>query len=258
SDDNGTSFEPLPPDATSPPLTGSVAVAFAPEFSSNSIIYAASDTPDEGIYRFTIGTSTEWENIDSPTGGMLGQVAVSADGTLYATNFKADGGMERCLNPTYSLGPTFETVTRGLDDGATLTKLWLQDNRLWSIDTANVRLMTFTDSLTLPVTLTSPPDKAQGIGIITNDTVKDVELDWETLSGATTYEWQLDDDTDFSSVPASFEGDTEAGSERLPALEPATTYYWRVRATEPVLSPWSDKWSFTTSMDSEAAGPELI
>jgi hypothetical protein len=255
SDDNGASFEPLPPEATSPPLTGSITVAFDPKFSSNSTVYAASYTADEGIYRFTIGTDTEWENIDSPAGGMLRQLRVSADGTLYATNSKPDGGIERSLNPTYSLGPTFETVTRGLDDGATLTKLWLYDNRLWSIDTANTRLMTFTDSLTLPVTLTSPPNQAPGIGTIINYTVSNVSLDWEVLRGATDYEWQLSDDTNFSSP---VESDTEASRARLPALELATTYYWRVRASEPMLSPWSDKWSFTTALGYSSIAPNLL
>jgi len=259
SSDNGTTFEPLPPDATSPPLTSSISVAFGSEFSSNKTIYAASDTADNGIYRFIIGSSTNWTSIDStlPTGGMVSQMKASTDGTLYATNFKAGGGMERCLNPTYSLGPAFETVTRGLDDGATLSGLWLNDDRLWSIDTTNPRLMTYTDSLTLPVTLTYPPDKAPGIGTIINYSISNVSLDWETSRGATSYEWQLDYDTDFSSVPTGFEGNTEASSVRLPSLEPATTYYWRVRATEPVLSPWSAKWSFTTSLSSAVIAPEL-
>ena len=75
---------------------------------------------------------------------------------LYATNFTADGGMERCLNPTYPLGLTFETVTRGLGDGATLVGLWVSDHRLWSIDTTNTRLVTYYDSLTSPVSLISP------------------------------------------------------------------------------------------------------
>jgi hypothetical protein len=106
------------------------------------------------------------------------------------------------------------------------------------------------------VTLKTPANQAQGVGIIIDNTIKDIELDWETLSGATEYEWQLDDDTDFSSV--LFEGSTGASSERLPALEMATTYYWQVRASQPVLSPWSEKWSFHTSMGGEASGPELI
>jgi len=257
SNDNGSSFKPLPPDATSPPLTGYVTVAFDPRYSRNSTVYAASDTADEGIYRFIIGTRTSWEKIDSPTGGMLSQLIVSPDGTLYATNQKADGGIERCLNPTYPLGPTFETVTRGLDDGVQLTKLWLADNALWSFDAASSRLMTYTDSLTQPVTLTSPPDKASGIGTIINYTISNVSLDWETLSGATEYQWQLDHDTDFSSVPAGFEGNTRASTAQLPVLEPDTRYYWRVRASQPVLSPWSDKWSFTTGFGTEAIAPEL-
>jgi len=258
SDDNGTSFEPLPYDAASSPLTGSITVAFDPDFSSNSTVYAASDSADGGIHRFIIDTSTEWESIDStlPAGGMLKNLLLSADGTLYAANFKADGGIERCLNPTYSLGPAFETVTRGLEDGATLTDLWLQDDVLGAIDSANIKPMLFNDSMTSPVILNSPSGAAPGVGIVIDDTAKDIRLDWEALSGATEYQWQLDDDTNFSEV--AFEDDTEASSTRLAALEPATTYYWRVRATEPVLSPWSDKWSFTTSIGGEADVPQLI
>ena len=259
SNDDGTSFEPLPPDATSSPLTGLITVAFDPKFASNNIVYAASATADKGMYRFTIGTSTEWESIDGnlPAGGMLNQLAVSANGTLYAANSEADGGMERSLNPTYSLGPTFETVTRGLDDSATLSGLWLRENRLWSIDTTNTRLMTFIEGLTLPVVLLSPADKTQGIGTITNHAINNITLDWEGWSGATSYQWQLDYESNFSSVPTGFEGTTQATSVRLPALEPATTYYWRVRASAPVLSPWSAKYSFTTSLGTETVNLSL-
>ncbi|GAI38832.1 unnamed protein product, partial [marine sediment metagenome] len=105
SEDNGGSFEPLPPGVASSPLTGSITVAFDSKFSSNNTIYAASDTANAGIYRFTIGTDTVWESIDStlPTGGMLKQLIASDNGTLYATDFKSSGGMERSLNPTYPL-----------------------------------------------------------------------------------------------------------------------------------------------------------
>ena len=259
SDNNGTSFEPLPPGATSPPLTGSITVTFDPDYDRNKTVYAASATQNNGLYRFTIGKSTEWKSIDStlPDGGMLGQLIVSSEGVLYAANSqqvdkaKNEGGIERCLNPTYSLGPTFETVTRGFDDGATIAGLWQHGNKLWSIDSANARLLAYTDGLTLPVTLTSPSDKAPGIG------TGNVKLDWEVLKGTTSYKWQLDYDTDFSSLPAGFEDDTKATSARLSTLESDTKYYWRVRATAPVLSPWSAKWSFTTSIGSEAIAPEL-
>ena len=104
---------------------------------------------------------------------------------------------------------------------------------------------------TLPVTMTSPLDNASGIDI-TN-----VSLDWETSSGATEYKWQLDHDTDFSTVPTGFEGSTRASTARLPTLELDTKYYWQARVTEPVLSPWSTKWSFTTSLGYEATAPQL-
>ena len=257
SEDNGESFEPLPPDATSSPLSGQITVTFDPKYGSNNTVYAASDTPDEGIYRFIIGDSDGWENIASPAAGMMGQVIVSSEGTLYAANFTADGGMERCLNPTYPLGPTFEAVTKGLDEGATLIGLWRHDHQLWSIDTTHTKLMTYTDSLTQPVVLTSPPNQAPGVGTIIDNTVRNISLDWETLEGATEYKWQLNYETDFSSLPDDFEGETKASSARLPTLEPATTYYWRVRAINPVLSPWSEKWSFTTGLTAEAPAPEL-
>jgi len=111
--------------------------------------------------------------------------------------------------------------------------------------------MTFIDTLALPVTLTSPPNKVSAAG------TRNVILEWETLSGATEYKWQLDYDTDFSTVPADFEGDTRTSSARLPALDTDTTYYWRVRATEPVLNQWSTEWCFTTGLGSSVYAPEL-
>ncbi len=258
--DNGGLFEPLPPDASSPPLTGNISVAFDPKYPSNKTVYAATDSSGGGVYRYIIGTSSDWESIDStlPSNATIGEMALAADGTLYATNFRADGGMERCLNPTYPLGPTFETVTRKLSDGATLTGLWLRGDRLWSIDTTNNRLMSYIDSLARQISLSSPEDKTPSIGNIVNYTIRNIGLDWETLKGATRYHWQLDHDTDFSSVPAGFEGEPRATSAKPPTLEPATTYYWRVRAESPVLSPWSPTWVFTTSLGSETIAPKLI
>ena len=116
--------------------------------------------------------------------------------------------------------------------------------------------MTFTDTLTAPVILISPDDQEEGVGALGNDAIEDIELEWEALSGATEYEWQLAEDADFSGV--SFEGDTGSDSKEVPALEMTTVYYWRVRATEPLLSPWSEEWSFTTATGDEVNGPELI
>lgn len=266
SKDSGITFrvlgQQLPVSSTG---AGQVTVTFDPKFGSNKVVYAASDakvttSSTKRLHRFRIGKSDEWESIDStlPTDSVLKQLAVSASGTLHAVNSQSvdavnsEGGMQRSLNPTYSLGPTFETVTRGLEAGATLSGLWLRDNQLWSIDTQNTRLMTYIDSLSLPVTPTSPPDKASGTG------TGNITLAWETLKGATEYKWQLNYTTNFSTIPTDFEGKTASSSTRSPALTTATTYYWRVRATEPVLSLWSAKYSFTTSLGTAVVAPQLL
>jgi len=248
STDLAASFNPLPVATGALPLTGSLSVAIDPQYDVNRTVYAASDTADKGIYRLIVGNSNRWQAIDGtlPAGGMIGEIGISAGGTLYAANFTTDGGLERCLNPRFPLGPGFETITRGLDGGAILWGLWLSGNQLWSIDTAHNQLVTLVDHLTTPVILGSPSDLAGDVGHASDHTISNVTLDWETLTGATRYQWQLDFNTDFSSIATGFEGVTTASSVRLPPLETATTYYWRVRASGPVSSPWSATWSFTT------------
>lgn len=252
SNDKGISYQPLPLDAAGPPLAGNVAVAFDPAFNTNHTVYAASDGAGGGIYRFILGQSTEWESIDAtlPGGALVNRLCVSADGALYAVNTNIGGSMERCLDPT-SATPAFETVADGLGTGSVLSGLWQQDHRLWTIDTTNNRLMTYCDTMTAPITQVSPENDTASIGSLTDHALKNLTIDWEALDGATSYEWQCSPDTDFSSIPTGFDDYTSSSSARLPVLEPATTYYWRVRASAPVLSPWSPKWSFTTSLDTE-------
>jgi len=265
SDDNSASFASLGQQLPLSAGLGNVNITFDPGFSSNQTVYAASDAQvtagsEERVFRFIIGRDDTWQSIDStlPDDATIKQLRVSPDGTLYATNPQSvntaeeKGGMERLLNPRFPLTPTCETVTRGLDDEVTLAGLWLCNNQLWAIDTKNTRLMTFTDSLCRPIILASPQNQTGGI-----DT-RNVNLEWAAVPGATEYKWQLDHETDFSSVPAGFEGNTAGSSTWLPELEVATKYYWRVRATKPVLSPWSAKWSFTTVLGGTTTAPELL
>jgi photosystem II stability/assembly factor-like uncharacterized protein len=266
SEDNGQSFEalgePLPELITEAMALNEVSVAFDADYSHNNTVYAASHCQEgsnhsSAIYRFNISKSDNWEAIDSLAEGAIDKLIVSADGALYAVNSVDDGGMERCLNPSYPLGPAFESVTRGLEEGAKLVGLWLQGQQLWSVDSENTEVVSYNDSLTVPVVLLSPFDGAPGVGMLIENEVMNISLDWETLPGATAYQWQLNYETDFSSLPEGFEGTTQSSSVHLVDLEPATTYYWRVRAIEPSLSPWSEKWSFSTPMGTEAPAPRL-
>ncbi len=256
----------------SPGGAGLVSLAFDPAFASNKLIYAATDAPSTSssrsrLFRFTVGkavatavaTAESWEAVDAslPVGGMINRLAVSGGGVLYVANAQAvsaaggRGGMERSLDPTFSLTPAFETVTGGLNDGTTLVGLWSSGNCLWSIDTANTRPLVYVDTLTQAPVTKGPANGAAGLE------TTGVRLDWTGLEGATSYEWQVSDSGDFSSVPAGFGDTTTATSAKLPALDLATTYYWRVRAWAPVLSPWSAKQGFATKLGSTAIAPVL-
>ncbi len=254
STDNNTSFHPLPGNAVSPPLTGLVTAAFDPQFDRNHIVYAASDSPDGSIHRFNTASGREWVNIDSnlPAGATINRLAIGEEGTLYAANSLADGGMERCIYPAATANMTFERVTGSLPSGARLYGLWQCGHYLWSTDITGTSLLTFHDTLTAPIVQVSPGNKATGLGNINNHTIRNIMLDWDTLSGATGYQWQCDFTSEFAGTSGSLEDTTSASSIRLPALEPATTYHWRVRASTPLLSTWSEEQSFTTSLDTEA------
>ena len=264
STDNGTSFlrlgDHLPVSAAG---EGMVNVIFDNRFTQNKTVFASTSAVSTigsrgRIFKLVIGKSEKWESIDStlPVGSIIGKMCLSPDGTFYSVNSRLVstsipvGGIERCLNPAAS-SPDFETVIRGLSDGVVLSGLWMADYQLWSIDTVNTRLITFIDSLSNPVDLTSPENEASGLE------TSGIRLDWKAMSGATKYQWQVDYDGDFSTVSDGFEGDSEGSSIRLPVLEMATAYYWRVRVITPYYSPWSAVCSFTTKLGETVNAPEL-
>ena len=269
SKDGGATFQRLGQALPlSPGGAGLVSLAFDPAFAANRLIYSATDAPSTStsrsrIFRFAVGkaatTAEAWEALDAslPVGGMVNRLAVSGNGVLWAASAQAvsaasgRGGMERSLNPAFSLTPTFETVLNGLNDGVTLVGLWSSGDCLWSIDTTNTRPMMYVDTLTQPPVAKAPADGAAGLE------TAGVRIDWVGIEGATSYEWQVSDGGDFSSVPAGFGDTTMATSARLPALDLVTTYYWRVRVRAPVLSPWSATQSFTTKLGSTVVAPVL-
>ena len=253
STDGGASFGPLPGDASAAPLSGNISVAFDPNYKQNRTVYAASDTAGKGIRRFIIGESTGWENIDGTlsTDSLISSLAVSDSDILYAANSKAGDGMERSLNPALS-EPGFETVVRGLDTTARLHSLKVAGDNVWAIDSANTHLLAFLDTLGTRVVLREPADGAGSIEI------KNTTLSWVDVAGVTGYEWQVDTDDGFGNIADGFSGTTGSASLRLPGLEAATTYYWRVRAVTPVMGRWSVVREFTTVLGGEIDIPRLI
>jgi len=141
---------------------GNVHVAFDSYFDSNSVVYAAvgQESPvnadDNGIYRWTIGTSTSWTDLGECTGtatpsaaqlgydtcdrvevGYYGIVLSSAEGNpetdattggvLYATFYDVDGnvtGVARCLNPAEEVAcgeAMWDYLIQGMADDAAFT-----------------------------------------------------------------------------------------------------------------------------------------
>ncbi|RLI67584.1 MAG: hypothetical protein DRO63_04410, partial [Candidatus Gerdarchaeota archaeon] len=94
----------------------------------------------------------------------------------------------------------------------------------------------FIFALTAPI-LISPSN-----GYLTND--RTPTLTWGSVSGAYSYDVQVDDNSDFSSIVYST--NIQATSITIPISLSDNTYYWRVRGKELFggLGPWSVIWHF--------------
>ena len=89
-------------------------------------------------------------------------------------------------------------------------------------------------------TLISPADNSTGV------LVAGTTLQWNSVTTAISYEYQLDDNSSFTSPLSNSVTTLTASTGTLIA---GTTYYWRVRAGNGAgFSPWSTVWSFTTDI----------
>lgn len=251
-------------------------VALDADYYTNDTVYAGSAGSD--IYRFVIDDSTVWDNIteDTDAAGIdVSGLVVMDDGTLYASDSRTlsatAGGVARSVNPTELIaegGPDFEMVVTGLPATAELGLLRVVpgSNILFAVNTkpATDQLLTFTDTLTGKPSLTLPEDESTaGVILEAGDQygMARVTLVWERMTGALNYTYQVAYDDEFKSIVAS---DSIAGTVDDVILNPGETYYWRVRvgaagswSGAPLLSPWSETWSFTTSLGPGAARPIL-
>lgn len=178
STDNGDSFvEIVDPIGTNP---GFVQVVADANYSNNNTIYAADNVTDKGLWRWSIGRSTEWEQMDEAitrlgSGQILSSLMAGPEGTLYALRAERPnkdnrtmpsenhtGGMNRTLNPTSGLVINIEwdIVNRTLSDNMTAftqaplglpnNPPWLKlsgnssENNLWAIDTAHLSVGDYT------------------------------------------------------------------------------------------------------------------
>jgi hypothetical protein len=151
--------------------------------------------------------------------------------------------MFRCLNPTTSdtKKVKWEQVTEDIAaNPLDSLRLTAGSNMLWGHRGADV--WQYEDTLTGSVVLSSPSDGS------TSNREDEALLSWNDMEGADTYELWYDTDPGFKA--AKVIETTEVTSRKISDLNDGTTYYWKVRveAGEPVLSRWSEVWSFTTAL----------
>ncbi len=187
------------------------------------------------------------------------------------------GGLWRSANPTADTDsvapPYFERTTKGLSDGASLGLLSLDLNppslsptfffENYGYTNYWEQVVYFTDTLNVGATLASPDNSATGVGLLPEGYVyPEVNLAWQEMPGATSYEYQVAIDPGFLTKVA----DAYTNSLATPPLQlnPNQTYYWRVRVAAegtllgaPLISPWSATWKFTTAIGASSARPKL-
>jgi len=171
------------------------------------------------------------------------------------------GGVLRCLNGSLAT-PDFEILNDGLGqwDGLYLGRVVAGSSHCISITFDwkewRFKLASYEDRLSgagpAPV---SPLNHTTGFGILVTNTSVNVPLRWQANSSTSVYQWQISEDSAFTS-PES--GTTSDLTVTVTNLKPATSYYWRCRSIEPMATRWNAAQQFTTVIGGQSGAPSLI
>ena len=173
------------------------------------------------------------------------------------------GGILRCLDGTLKT-PEWEIMHNGLGpwDGLLFNRAVPGNTHLISLTFDwkewRFKLAFWEDTLSgAGPTPVSPLANAQGVGALVSDTSVNVPLSWQAKGGASQYQWQISEDSAFT--PANTKsGTTSDLTVTVLDLKPATTYFWRSRALEPMLCRWNTAQQFTTVIGGDTGAAKLI
>jgi hypothetical protein len=173
------------------------------------------------------------------------------------------GGVLRCLDGTLKT-TEWENCQdgRGPWDGLWLNRAVPGSTHLisltWDWKEWRFKLAFWEDTLSgAGPAVVSPISGAQGVGALVADTSVNVPLSWQAKASATQYEWQVSEDSAFTTANTKT-GTTSGLTVTVLDLKPATTYFWRTRAIEPMLCRWSTPQTFTTVIGGDTGAPALI
>jgi len=248
---------------------GKVQVIADQYFSSNRIIYAASDTAGQNIKKWQIGTSTEWTDIFKNTldGGIYG-LAVESN-TLYALEYDTTTGQSTlwlCIAPTTATATSTSwshSATTALTDNdgsvrldASPRALKASTGKVWAVKT-NVtnKLYSFTNT-DISLTLLQPASGFTSHVNALTGIANDIPFTWQCTAEITEYELEIALDPYFfllvatitvattNDVAFALLGPGQPGNAGVNFM-PGATYYWRIRTTKPTYSRYSASKNFS-------------
>ncbi len=260
------------------PEPGEIQLTVDEEFNSNKFIYAASDDGSSDIYRWAIGASTSWKEMNTGTGGFHGLAQI--DEVLYGA-YAYSAGVARTLVPHLEMirVTDWDYTDAGLDPerfkSRSLKAISNEDVELWAIDGENYDfpneqgcLWVYTDAFVLETPWPNTPalDDSQPCDECTCR-AEDFCFRWRMLPSTEKYELWIALDEDFTAIIHT-EPDITPDAPCSPTWCPSSssvqficgeTYFWKVRSCEStegerIRSRWSPIMKFTVKECSTEEG----
>jgi hypothetical protein len=275
SSDGGETFnltEPLP-------RSGEIQLTTDEEFNSNKFIYAASDDSSSDIYRWTIGASTSWKEMNTPHKGFHGLSQI--DEVLYGAYSYGPGVVRTLVPHLKTIEVTdWDTTNVGLTSGVTfkprsLKAISNEDVDIWAIegtdyDFSNEEgcLWVYTDAFVLETPWPNTPSLDESLPCDEcTCRAEDFCFRWRMLPSTEKYELWIALDEDFTAIIHK-EVDITPAAPCAPAWCPSSgsveficgeTYFWKVRSCEStegerIRSRWSPTMKFTVKECSASEG----
>jgi len=261
------------------PEPGEIQLAVDDEFNSNEFIYAASDDGSSDIYRWAIGASTSWKEMNTPPGmgGFHGLAQI--DEVLYGAH---SDGVARTLTPHSETirESDWDYIETGLEPNVTFKSRSLkaisnEDVDLWAIDRENYDfpkdkgcLWVYTDAFVLETPWPNTPALKESLPCEEcTCRAEDFCFRWRMLPSTEKYDLWIALDEDFTAIIHQEENITP-DAPCSPAWCPSSsavqfvcgeTYFWKVRSCEStegerIRSRWSPTMKFTVKECSAREG----
>jgi trimeric autotransporter adhesin len=222
-------------------------------YATNSIIYALPATAGAYVQTWTIGsTATAWTNVGATTTNANEVPAGLAivGGNIYALSANATSSTLYQYIPSVRAWANV-IVAANLQSAASPNSLETSTStgalKLWAVKaTASATIYQVVDTIGVagPV-ITGPADKTSVTA--SNGVSNVVILTWNRVANATTSTVQVAFDTAFTQTLTTYTVNFPTLNQVVArdALVAGTTFYWRVRASAPLNSPYSEVRSLT-------------